>query len=515
MSFSLLYKSRTETEQSGVLYDLSVDRIVDVFCADQRRADYFMDVLSRPLQTTEGVVYRQQILGDLRSCAGLFADLQLVFTRYDKIKSDWRELRLSASSTGVSVNPEAQLERTFASLKVTAMFPSTIVSFYSSLLDTLGKYNLSSEGLLSMRSYCGEMLHNDSLSEVVRIAELFQYRTLEDYTFGVTVGYDATLRLASSELCEIALRGSKPNALAKLFTRKKDDDGSTVVAVDADEETFRLSGKTPAKASTAPDNRSDVVDLTGEDASFALGESLTRIDAALTKITDSIYENFFGLSRELMFYEAALQFCRFADERGLPLCMPELLPAELDTIELEGVRDLILAAEGKPADKIIPNSILLDSTREGIIVRGKNNTGKTVFLRSVGITQLLAQSGLPVCADRARISLRGGVFSHFSSAEEEFMAGDAAGRFDGEVKAVAHIINSLRPYSLILLNETFQTTAYDEGTDGIAGILDILPRTGAKYIFVTHLLGLFRRCDPNRVKLLTSDEGFRINDMRS
>ena len=90
------------------------------------------------------------------------------------------------------------------------------------------------------------------------------------------------------------------------------------------------------------------------------------------------------------------------------------------------------------------------------------------------------------------------------------MAGDAAGRFDGEVKAVAHIIDSLRPYSLILFNETFQTTAYDEGTEGMAGILYILPRTGAKYIFVTHLLKLFERCDPARVKLLTSDEEFRI-----
>ena len=364
----------------------------------------------------------------------------------------------------------------------------------------LGKYAVTSEGFSAMRGYCEEMLSNDSLAEVVRVAELFQYRTLEDYSYGVTAGYDATLRLASSELCEIALRPGKQNAFVKLFSRKKDDDGSTEITPDTTNDS--ASGNTEAVSE----------DLTSEDASFALSEALTRIDGALTVITDSIYENFFGLSRELMFYEAALQFCAFADERGLPLCTPEPLPAERDTLELEGVRDLILAAEGKNADKIIPNSVAIDGTRDGIIVRGKNNTGKTVFLRSVGITQLLAQSGLPVCAERARLSVRGAIFSHFSSAEEEFMAGDAAGRFDGEVKAVASILDALRPHSLILLNETFQTTAYDEGTDGIFNILDILPRTGAKYIFVTFLLGLFERCDPARVKLLTSDEGFRIAD---
>lgn len=499
MSYSLLYKKREETEPSGALYDLSVDRVVAVFCSDRRRADYFMDVLSRPLESVENIVYRQQILSDLRACPGLFEDLQLVFTRYDRIKSDWRELRLSAAPTGVSVNPDALLERTFASLKITAMFPNTIVSFYSSLLDILGKYSLTAAGLVSMRDYCAEMLKNDSLGEIVRIAELFQYRTPEDYSFGTTIEYDATLRLCGSELCEITERAGKQNAFTKLFSRKKAEDGSVEITPDA------VSDK------SSPDDRTVDEDMTSEDAGYALNEALTHIDAALTGITDSIYGNFYGLSRELMFYEAALQFCRFADERGLPLCTPDLLPATDDLIALDGVRDLILAAEGKPAEKIVPNSFALDGSSEGIIVRGKNNTGKTVFLRSVGIAQLFAQSGLPVCAKSARMSLRGGIFSHFSSAEEEFMAGDAAGRFDGEVKAVASIINALRPHSLILLNETFQTTAYDEGTEGIAGILDILPRTGAKYIFVTHLLKLFERCDPTRVKLLTSDDGFRIN----
>ena len=364
MSYSLLYKKREETEPSGALYDLSVDRVVAVFCSDRRRADYFMDVLSRPLESVENIVYRQQILSDLRACPGLFEDLQLVFTRYDRIKSDWRELRLSAAPTGVSVNPDALLERTFASLKITAMFPNTIVSFYSSLLDILGKYSLTAAGLVSMRDYCAEMLKNDSLGEIVRIAELFQYRTPEDYSFGTTIEYDATLRLCGSELCEITERAGKQNAFTKLFSRKKAEDGSVEITPDA------VSDK------SSPDDRTVDEDMTSEDAGYALNEALTHIDAALTGITDSIYGNFYGLSRELMFYEAALQFCRFADERGLPLCTPDLLPATDDLIALDGVRDLILAAEGKPAEKIVPNSFALDGSSEGIIVRGKKQHGQ-------------------------------------------------------------------------------------------------------------------------------------------
>ena len=493
MSFSLLYKTHEEPVATGALYDLSVDRAAAAFCPDKRRADYFLEVLSHPLQSVENIIYRQQILTDLREFPGLFADLQLHFTRYDKIKSDWRELRQSASA-GPSQSPEALLARTFSSLKITAMFPSTIVSFYSSLLETLKKYDIKSEGLCSMRGYCEEMLTNNSLAEVVRVAELFQYRTLEDYAYGVEIGFDATLRLVEAELCDITLREGKQNAFMRLFSRKKEGDGSAEINLDL-----------------VDDADDDVEDYSGEDAAYALSCALTRIDAALTQITEGIYENFYGISRELLFYEAALQYCEFASERGLTLTTPEPLPAHFDTIELQNVRDLILAAEGKRADEIVPNSITLDSSREGIIVRGKNNTGKTVFLRSVGIAQLFMQAGLPVCAERARMSLRGGIFSHCSSAEEDFRSSDAAGRFDGEVRQVAEIIDSLQPYSLILLNETFQTTAYSEGTEAIADILDILPRTGAKFIFVTHLLGLFERVDPNRVKLLATDEGYRIN----
>ena len=122
-----------------------------------------------------------------------------------------------------------------------------------------------------------------------------------------------------------------------------------------------------------------------------------------------------------------------------------------------------------------------------MIVRGGNGTGKTVFLRSVGTAQLIAQAGLPVCADSARVAIRRGVYTHFSSAEEDFTAGDTAGRFEGEVRAVSAIMDVLTDGSLLLLNETFQTTAYAEGADAMAGILSVLPELGTKYIFVTHL----------------------------
>ena len=110
----------------------------------------------------------------------------------------------------------------------------------------------------------------------------------------------------------------------------------------------------------------------------------------------------------------------------------------------------------------------------------------------MGAAQLFAQAGLFVCAEEFTTSVRYGIFSHFSSAEKEFEDNDAAGRFEGEVKDIAVMISKLRPYSLVLLNETFQTTAYKEGAEGMKLILDALPLNGSKYIFVTHMLSVFK-----------------------
>lgn len=173
-----------------------------------------------------------------------------------------------------------------------------------------------------------------------------------------------------------------------------------------------------------------------------------------------------GLGTELRFYEGALALMDSVRAGSLPLVYPDITESDC---RYSALRDIYLLCEGKIGDEIIPNDLDLSADTDGMIVRGGNGTGKTVFLRSVGTAQLLAQAGLPVCAGSARVAIRSGVYTHFSSAEEDFIAGDTAGRFEGEVRAVSAIIDVLTPGSLLLLNETFQTTSYAEGAEAMGG----------------------------------------------
>ncbi|MBE6637651.1 MAG: hypothetical protein E7618_07625 [Ruminococcaceae bacterium] len=484
MKFSLLQKRDDAPARCRILYDLSVDRAVYQLVPDRRRADYFLSVLEKPLVCAENITFRQEIYRDFKTIPHLAETLKTLFARYDRIKSDWQEMKLGAAPTrGGEINPEALLEHTFASLKVTAIFPSTITSFFTTIGETLRTYPLASEGLIRMRDWCLQMSENEALNELVSISQQFRYQSPEAFDFSVAVTLDRALRLIACDISDIAEHKKESGGLKRLFSKKKSESDGVAVHAELSE-----AGEDPAA-----------------DAAFMLNEALSRIDAALTQVTNEVYEAFFGLSSEMMFYEAALLYAEAAEQQGVPTTMPVLLPAEEDCFEATGLRELVLLSGGHGA-KTVPNDLSLCPEVAGLLVKGLTDSGKTVYLRAIGAAQLLAQAGLPVLAEQATMSIRHGFFSHFSSAEEEFLAGDTAGRFEQEAKAIAQIISELQPYSLLLLNETFQTTSYREGTQSMYDILRFMPKLKTKYVFVTHLTRLFGYMEKETVILARTSE---------
>ena len=79
-------------------------------------------------------------------------------------------------------------------------------------------------------------------------------------------------------------------------------------------------------------------------------------------------------------------------------CMPTVVDASRDIFDAHDIYDFLLLSEGLSGDQIVSNDILMDASCDGILIRGNNSSGKTVYLRSLGIAQLFAQAGLPVCA---------------------------------------------------------------------------------------------------------------------
>jgi hypothetical protein len=489
MKFSLLYKTpeqqnyETQGDMREAIYNLSVDRLVGAVCADNLRGDAFLKVLSRPLHLEENIAYRQELVDNFLKQPQLLFELKRLFRRYDTIKSDWGEMRSNVHPYGASVSYKALMEYTFDLLKVSAKFAKMIAGYFKSAFEILDKYELTAAGLVGIKDYCIEMINNDSLNEVVEIANLFTLYSPPQYEFKVMAGLDDTLRVVTADLIGI-------EELEKLARDRK---------------IWNVVKNLKSRAERAPEFK--LGDGLIDDANFMLNEALFRMYTVMTEVAEHVYDMFFGLSDELSFYEGAMDYIGYLRRNHVTYCIPRIRPHEAEVFNADGLYDALLLVEGKNRDTIITNSVRLGGAEDGIMIRGNNSTGKTVYLRSIGTAQIMSQAGLPVCARRASISMRNAIFTQFSSAEKDFVMGDTAGRFEGEVQEVAHIIDNIKPHSLILFNETFQTTAYIEGARGIFDILSVFPQIGVKFIFVTRMTKLFEMCAGTGIKLMESGEG--------
>jgi len=491
MRYSLLYANGKEAVSAReisnaareAIYNLNIDRMITAACDSTADAEYFLSVLSHPLTDIPNINFRIEVMRDVLRDPSIIDTLSAVFKGYDSLREETEEMAGGIFRYGSSGSAAAMIECGYERAYISAHFMRNVIAYINELDRALDKFTPESDGIMRIKEFCAQVSADPLIKEAEKTAELFRNESAENYRFRISLAYDALLRLERAELIDLAQKKKeKFNPLSALKIKKKEEKPSVV--------DIGTSAAETADAATA----------------YALEELADYYDA----LANGLYERLLGLGEELRFYRAALALEKRISNAGLLICFPRVLSSDKNTLFAKGVCDVLLLNEGKDVSTIVPNDVEIDENKNGILVRGDNNCGKTSFLRAVGAAQLFAQSGMFVCAELFTASLRNGIFSHFSSAEKEFTDNDAAGRFEGEVKDIANMLSKLQPSSLVLLNETFQTTAYREGAEGMKLILDALPLNGTTYIFVTHMLSvfeLFEDSSPDAAVMLKTGEG--------
>ena len=118
-----------------------------------------------------------------------------------------------------------------------------------------------------------------------------------------------------------------------------------------------------------------------------------------------------------------------------------------------------------------------------VIITGANSGGKSTFLRSVGVAQLMMQCGLFVTAQSYRANVTRGIFTHFIREED---AGMTSGRLDDELRRMSAIAGQIGPHCLMLFNESFAGTNEREGSEIGHQVVRALLEAQVKVFFVTH-----------------------------
>ncbi|HXW80038.1 MAG TPA: hypothetical protein VEJ84_11105, partial [Acidimicrobiales bacterium] len=220
----------------------------------------------------------------------------------------------------------------------------------------------------------------------------------------------------------------------------------------------------------------------------ALGELQARgvnIAAnALAQSVEHILGFFTSLRTELAFYIGCLNLQTALLAKGEPLCTPVPLALERPGMRAERLYDpgLSLAVEGRT----VGNDVDADA-KTLVVVTGANRGGKSTFLRSVGLAQLMMQCGLFVAASSFAAGVCPRVFTHFKRNEDPSMKG---GKLDEELARMSVTVSNISPGCLLLCNEPFGSTNEREGSDIGRQVFLPLAAAGVKVYVVTHLFDL-------------------------
>ncbi|MFZ0803794.1 MAG: endonuclease MutS2, partial [Terriglobales bacterium] len=201
--------------------------------------------------------------------------------------------------------------------------------------------------------------------------------------------------------------------------------------------------------------------------------------------------------------ELELQFAkaRFAEDYN---CVAVELSAHQGLLLHKARHPLLERNLRAKGGKLIPTSLELDREKPELIITGPNTGGKTVALKTVGLLALMAQSGIPVPADRARIPLFDAVLADigdYQSIEQNLST------FSAHVTNIDFISHTATADSLVLLDELGSATDPEEGAALAVAIAEHFRALGCITIISTHHTSL-KVFGANAAGVLNASVGF-------
>jgi DNA mismatch repair protein MutS2 len=133
--------------------------------------------------------------------------------------------------------------------------------------------------------------------------------------------------------------------------------------------------------------------------------------------------------------------------------------------------------------KIVPITIELEGDHRQLVITGPNTGGKTVSLKTLGLLALMAQSGIPIPADRADLPVFDAVLADigdYQSIEQNLST------FSAHVTNIDFISRTATANSLVLLDELGSATDPEEGAALAVAIAEHFREVECMIVISTH-----------------------------
>lgn len=428
--------------------DLNLDQIVRAITVHKR--EYHLEpFFYTALDNINAIMYRQEVMQDLES--------EVLFDAIEQFARRMHFMRDHLVESGKLVYPY-QKERWF--LDAVELYCDAV----SNLAHDLTIVSLKSRGLLTFCEYLSTYVHSNWFSSL--LAETKQLQA----------------DLSTIKYCLLI----KDN---NVQVRKYNGETDYGAEIEATFSKFKRGATQDyrAKFPSGPimnRTEADILNLVAR----LYPDVFSSLDIFYKKNSEYLDETIANFDREIQFYIAYLEFIARLKRVGLTFCYPTIHQSVKEICDYEGF-DLALAYKLLTTKDmpIVCNDFFLTDEERVLVITGPNQGGKTTFARAFGQIHYLASLGCPVPGREAQLMLFDRLFTHF---EKEEHIKDLQGKLQDDLVRIRYILNHATPNSLVILNEIFASTTYQDAIFLSQEIREKIIRLNLLCVWVTFIVEL-------------------------
>lgn len=503
---SLLYPEEYNA-QYKIMSDVTMhDLGFDVFCKQvtpkEIEQNLFMKVLAKMTDDIRVTNYRIGIFQDISSNPELCEKLMEILGKINFLH-DYGSFKRKFDENAGLWDLMHRLEEI-----------NDYITYVETIYQCLSGSEIKSKGMKDLREYVDKIYHDNGYDALKKDIAQMKLKTSEIKS--VTVGINLNSSFDATGIGLISVNSkqfTKSNVLENFYDKitskgpirtEADWDGSyrfhPIYAEDGGELTGKLEGlaavsmaygnplyaKNVAKI-TAGDSAEQITRYMDRVTNQLLSVVVKNLRDTLNKYVNITISDITDLIPEFQYYISMSEYIKGLKNNGFTFCNATTAGDDADChmMQSKGIYNLKLAmAENADAGQVVTNDLSFDTEHLVYLLTGANRGGKTTITQAVGQLFVLAQGGLPVPASEFVFKLVDGVYTHFPADEDKTLD---LGRLGEECKRFKDQYQAASSKSLILLNETFSTTSFEEGyyiaRDSVRAILN----KGIRCIYNTHM----------------------------
>ena len=500
--FSLLYPRGKTYEftkiEDDAFHDLGLDVITKEVSSEPREQSIIANILSHLSEDPDVTNYRQDVFDDLKNLPDIREKISELFEKIEFNKQ-----------YGVIRKSKDEVEGLWFLMHRLNQYRDYITCV-DALKECLGDERIKSQGLKDYRSYIDEVYADAHFNELKKDLEKLTKETSEIQS--VTIGMNLNSRLEATSMGIVSVN-NKPFKKSNIVSNFADGIGGDKIKEGNEwngDMHYRIVEKQGGQSftgvmtemikATNPLVRSASSSTTTSIASGdGIANSPAQFDTVLNKMLDVMAKNLrrtldkyaeMALTEvadvipEFVYYIRFIDFLAKIEKKGFKLTKAKAVPKSDVSMDAKGFYNFKLALNLLTPKDLVVNDLVFDNDHTIYILTGANRGGKTTATQGIGLLYALAQGGVQVPADSFEFAPADCIYTHFPADEDQTMD---LGRLGEECIRFKEIFTEATDSSLILMNETFSTTSFEEGYYIACDSIKALLTKGARTIYNTHM----------------------------